>query len=75
MRILQPSQETHFVVVVQDGREMWMAVRDWGGYSGRKYCVLLERTHAAGKYPDIEISRSGLAHWLGEFGRVEADEG
>jgi hypothetical protein len=39
VRILQPSQETLFVVVVQDGREMWMAVRDWGGYSGRKYCV------------------------------------
>jgi len=38
-------------------------------------CVLLERTHAAGKYPDFEISRSGLAHWLGEFGRVEADDG
>ena len=30
---------------------------------------------AAGKYPDIEIFRNGLAHWLDEFERVEADDG
>ena len=32
--------------------------------------------YAAGKYPDIEIFCSGLAHWLDEFERVmEADDG
>ena len=30
---------------------------------------------AAGKYTDIEIFRLGLAHWLEEFERVEADDG
>ncbi len=30
---------------------------------------------AAGKYTDIEIFRLGLAHWLEEFKRVEADDG
>ncbi len=31
--------------------------------------------YAAGKYPDIKISCSGLAHWLDEHERVEADNG
>ncbi len=31
--------------------------------------------YAAGKYPDIEIFRMGLAHWLDVFERVEADDG
>ena len=30
---------------------------------------------AAGKYPDVEIFRLGLVHWLDEFERVEADDG
>ena len=30
---------------------------------------------AAGKYPDVEIFRLGLMHWLDEFERVEADDG
>ena len=31
--------------------------------------------YAAGKYPDIEIFCSGLAHWLDEFERAEAENG
>ena len=37
--------------------------------------VWIEGPHAAGKYPDVEIFRRGLAHWLDKFERVEADEG
>ena len=31
--------------------------------------------YAAGKYPDIQILCSGLAHFLDEYERVEADDG
>ncbi len=37
--------------------------------------VWVNGPYAAGKYPDIEIFRMGLAHWLDEFERVEADDG
>ena len=37
--------------------------------------VWVNGPYAAGKYPDIKIFRSGLAHWLDEFKRVEADNG
>jgi hypothetical protein len=37
--------------------------------------VWIEGPYAAGKYPDVEIFRRGLAQWLDEFERVEADEG
>ena len=37
--------------------------------------VWINGPYAAGKYPDIEIFRIGLAHFLDEFERVEADDG
>ena len=37
--------------------------------------VWVNGPYAAGKYTDIEIFRGGLAHWLDEFERVEADDG
>jgi len=37
--------------------------------------VWIEGPYAAGKYPDVEIFRRGLAQWLDEFERVEVDEG
>ncbi len=37
--------------------------------------VWINGPYAAGKYPDIEIFRSDLAHFLDEFERVEADGG
>jgi hypothetical protein len=37
--------------------------------------VWINRPYAAGKYPDIKIFRSGLAHFLDEYERVEADDG
>ncbi len=37
--------------------------------------VWVNGPYAAGKYPDIKIFHSGLAHWLDEFERVEADDG
>jgi hypothetical protein len=37
--------------------------------------VWLEGPYAAGKYPDIKIFRSCLAHWLDPSERVEADDG
>ena len=36
--------------------------------------VWVNGLYAAG-YPDIKIFYSGLAHWLDEFKRVEADDG
>ncbi len=33
------------------------------------------RPYAAGKYPDIKIFCSGLAHFLDKYERVEADNG
>jgi hypothetical protein len=37
--------------------------------------VWVNGPYAAGKYPDIDIFCSGLAHWLDEFEWVEADDG
>ena len=37
--------------------------------------VWLEGPYAAGKYPDIKIFCSCLAHWLDPSERVEADDG
>ena len=37
--------------------------------------VWINGPYAAGKYPDIEIFRIGLAHFLDKFERVEADDG
>ena len=37
--------------------------------------VWVNGPYAAGKYPDIKIFHSGLAHWLDEFERVEVDDG
>ena len=35
----------------------------------------IEGPYAAGKYPDINIFRLALAHWLDPYERVEADDG
>ncbi len=37
--------------------------------------VWINRPYATGKYPDIKFFCSGLAHWLEEYERVEADDG
>ena len=37
--------------------------------------VWIEGPYAAGKYPDVNIFRLALAHWLDPFERVEADDG
>ena len=37
--------------------------------------VWVNGPYAAGKYPDIKLFCSGLAHWLDEFKRVETDNG
>ena len=39
------------------------------------YVVWFNGPYTAGKYPDIKIFCSGVAHWLDEFERVEADNG